>query len=267
MRMCIFNRAINRITIKYRFPFPRVDDMLDMLAGAQVLSKLDLRSGYHQVRVKPRDEWKTVFKTREGLYEWLVIPFGLSNAPSTFMRVMNQVLCPFIGKFVVDYFDDILVYSHDESKHVQLLRAVLTVLRDEKLYVNLKCSLKTICLVFLGFILTSTGIWVDEEKVKTIQSWPTPQSMHAVQSFHGLAFFYHRFIRNLSTISAPLTDCMKKGDFKWTLEAEKGFQLVKEMLSTAPVLALPDFEKVFEVDCCASLVGIGGVLSQDDVPQ
>lgn len=190
-RMCIDSRAINRITIKYRFPIPRLEDMLDMLAGSKIFSKIDLRSGYHQIKIRPGDEWKTAFKTKEGLYEWLVMSFGLSNAPSTFMRLMNHVLKPFTGDFVVVYFDDILIYSRCEVDHFKHLRKVLSVLQDNKLYVNLtKCRFLTSSLLFLGFIVSADMIKVDEEKIRAILDWPTPKNVEEVRSFHGLATFY-----------------------------------------------------------------------------
>ncbi|GJW82725.1 putative nucleotidyltransferase, ribonuclease H [Tanacetum coccineum] len=206
-RIYVDSRAINKITVRYRFPIPRLDDLLDQISGATIFTKLDLKSGYYQILLRPGDEWKTAFKTREGLYEW-----------------------PFIGKFVVVYFDDILIYSASFNEHVTHVRQV------------------------------------DESKVAAVQEWPTPTTITEVQSFHGLASFYRRFIPNFSSIMAPLTDCMKGKSFVWTEEAELAFQVVKEKLTTTPILILPDFSKVFELHTDASKVAIGGVLSQGGRP-
>ncbi|XP_038695485.1 uncharacterized protein LOC119992765 [Tripterygium wilfordii] len=195
------------------------------------------------------------------------MPFGLSNARSTFMRLLNQVLRPFIGRFVVVYFDDILIYSRTEEEHLAHLREVLMALQENKLYIQLKkCSFLTESLIFLGYIVSHNGIHVDEEKVKAIRDWPTPKTVGDVRSFHGLATFYRRFIRGFSSIAAPITECLKKGKFNWGREAEQAFALIKERLCSAPVLALPDFEKLFEVECEASGVGVGAVLSQEKRP-
>ena len=209
--MCVDCHAINNITVKYRHPIPRLDDMLDELHGTFIFSKIDLKSGYHQIRMREGDEWKTAFKTKYGLYEWLVMPFGLTNAPSTFMRLMNHVLRAFIGKFVVVYFDDILIYSKCLDDHIKHLHYVLDTLRREKLYANIKkCAFCTNSVVFLGFVVSSKGLQVDEKKVKAIRDWLTPKSVTEVRSFHGLASFYRRFIKDFSTIAALLTKVIKK---------------------------------------------------------
>jgi translation initiation factor IF-1 len=267
-RMCVDCRAINNITVKYRHPIPRLDDMLDELHGASIFSKIDLKSGYHQIRMKEGDEWKTAFKTKFGLYEWLVMPFGLTNAPSTFMRLMNHVLRNFIGKFVVVYFDDILIYSKTPQEHEAHLREVLSTLRLEHLYANLKkCELCTNQVSFLGFVVSSNGLHVDKAKIKAIQEWPTPTSIGHVRSFHGLASFYRRFVRDFSSIAAPLSEITKKrSEFIWTAAQEEAFRALKDKLTQAPLLALPDFTRPFEVECDASGVGIGGVLMQEGKP-
>lgn len=267
-RMCVDCRAINNITVKYRHPIPRLDDLLDELHGSSIFSKIDLRSGYHQIRMQEGDEWKTAFKTKHGLYEWLVMPFGLTNAPSTFMRLMNHVLRTFIGHFVVVYFDDILVYSRSLDEHVEHLREVLRVLRKETLYANLKkCTFGVDHLVFLGFVVSTDGIKVDEEKIQAIKDWPSPKNISEVRSFHGLAGFYRRFVKDFSTLAAPLTEVIKKNvGFKWEQAQEDAFQTLKEKLTHAPVLSLPNFDKIFEIECDASGIGIGAVLMQEMKP-
>ncbi|XP_044428442.1 uncharacterized protein [Triticum aestivum] len=267
-RLVMDCRPINIITIRYRHPIPRLDDMLDELSGSTVFSKIDLRSGYHQIRMKEGDEWKTAFKTKFGLYEWLVMPFGLTNAPSTFMRLMNHVLRAYIGKFVVVYFDDILIYSRSIEEHIEHLKQVLNVLRTEKLYANVeKCSFCTNKVVFLGYVVSGQGIEVDESKVEAIKNWPTPMNVSQVRSFHGLAGFYRRFVKDFSTIAAPLNELTKKGiPFKWGAPQEEAFLELKKQLTEAPLLILPDFTKTFEIECDASGIGVGGVLMQERKP-
>ncbi|XP_021737704.1 uncharacterized protein LOC110704217 [Chenopodium quinoa] len=239
----------------------------DELSGAQVFSKIDLRSGYHQIRMREGDEWKTTFKTKHGLYEWLVMPFGLTNAPSTFMRLMNEMLRPFLGKFVVVYLDDILIYSKNEEEHLKHLEEIFKTLREQQLYKKLeKCHFLLTDIVFLGYIISGEGIKVDPSKVEAISSWPIPKTVTEVRSFHGLTSFYRRFIEHFSTLMAPITECTKKGSFQWTPQAQKAFELVKKKMCEAPVLALPDFMKPFEVECDASGKGIGAVLIQEKKP-
>ena len=260
--MCVDSWEINKITVGYRFPIPRLNDMLDQLSGAFVFSKIDLKSGYHHIKIRPGDEWKIAFKTRDELYEWLVMPFELTNAPSTFIWIMNQVLQPFLGKCVVVYFDDILIHSKSMEEHVGHLKEVFKVLRENKLYANLKKGVLMInSFLFLSYVVSSEGIKVDEEKVKAIREWHTPKHISDVRSFHGLATFYRRFIKHFSSIVAPITECLKKGRFHWGEEQEGSFALIKEKLSTTPIFSLPYFEKLFELECDASGIGIWVVLS------
>ena len=262
--LCVDCRAINRITVRYRFPIPRIDELLDQLAGAEIFSKLDLRNGYDQVRIRAGDEWKTAFKTKEGLYEWLVMPFGLSNAPSTFMRLMTEVMQPFTGEFVVIYFDDILIYSHSPDEHKNHLQAVCAKLQSEHLVANVnKCAFLRSSISFLGFVISAAGITVDPGKTAAIRDKPILTSPFEVRSFHGLAEFYRRFVKNFSSLAAPLTDLLKESQFVWSTPADQAFQRIKIALLSAPVLRLPDFDKLFDVATDASSSGIRAVLSQD----
>nr|GEV62317.1 hypothetical protein [Tanacetum cinerariifolium] len=266
-RMCMDSRSINRITIKYRFPIPMLNDLLDELHGSTVFSKVDLRSGYHQIRIYEGDEWKTAFKTKEGLYEWLVMPFRLSNAPNTFMRLINHVLKLFLGSFIVVYFDDILVYSRTTDEHQSHLSQLFKVLDQERLYGNLeKCEFFSNQVSFLGYLASAQGIQVDEKKVQAIHDWPVPQSIQQVRSFHSLASFYRRFIKNFSTNVSPMTEVTRFKIFTWTPQAQRAFDEIKQQLSSTSVLALPCFQEVLEVECDASGVGIGAVLSQLNRP-
>jgi len=211
-RMFVDCRAINNITVR----FTRLDNMLDELSGSMIYSKINLRIGYHQIRMKIGDEWKTDFKTMSRLYECLVMPFGMTNAPSTFMRLMNHVLHAFIGKFVVVYFDDILINNKTLEEHAAHIQQVWDMLRKKKFANMEKCIFCTEEVVFLGFVVSGSGIQVDESKVQAIKDWPAPKNVTQVRSIHGLAGFYRRFVRDFSTIAAPLNELTKEVvAFQW----------------------------------------------------
>jgi hypothetical protein len=263
------SRAINKITIRYRFPLPRMDDLMDCLSGAKFFSKIDLKSGYHHIRMREGDEWKKTFKTNEGLYDWLVIPFVLTNASSTFMRLMNEFLKDFIGKFVIVYLDDILIFNKTKAEHLEHFATVMKRLQQEKLLINMKNSsfMKT-KLIYLGFVISVDKLRMDPNKVEVIKNCLSPKNIFEVRSFHGLASFYRKFIRNFSGISAPMMDTVKKRHkyFHWTEEDEKSFNLLKRRITEQPILVLPDFQKTFQVKCDASGFAIGAFLSQEDRP-
>lgn len=202
------------------------------------------------------------FKTKDGLYEWQVMPFGLCNAPSTFMRLMNKILKPFCSSCIVVYFDDILIYSMTQHEHVGHLRAVFSTKKEHKLYLNLqKCEFMSSKLLFLGFVINNKGISTDLKKVEAINTWPTPKTVTELRSFLRLATFYRRFVRGFSSIAAPLSDCLKKGKFHWGPTQQESFDLLKLKLSSAPVPSLLNFEKIFDVETDACVTGIGAILS------
>jgi len=266
-RFCVDYRTLNAATVKDKFPIPVVEELLDELHGAKLFTKLDLRSGYHQVRVHPDDVAKTAFRTHHGHFEFLVMPFGLSNAPSTLQALMNLVLKPFLRRCVLVFFDDILVYSSSWTEHLQQLRAVLDVLRAHQLHLKKsKCSFAMPTVQYLCHVISHEGVAMDTSKVAAVQSWPQPRSARGLRGFLGLAGYYRRFIKEYGAIAAPLTNLLRKNAFQWSMEAEAAFANLKSALSAAPVLHLPNFGREFLIDCDASGSGFGAVLHQGEGP-
>jgi hypothetical protein len=264
-RLCVDYRALNEVTVKNKYPLPRIDDLFDQLWGACVFSKINLRSGYHQLKVRECDIPKTTFVSRYGLYKFTVMLFGLTNALADFMYMINKVFMEYLDKFVMGFIDDILVYSRNEGEHEGHLRLVLQKLQDHKLYAKLsKCEFYLKQVAFWGHVISKGGISVDLSKVQDVLSWKAPTSASGIQSFLGLAGYYQRFIEGFSTISKPMTELLKNDkQFKWTPACESSFQELKKWLMTAPVLVMPDMGKPFSIYCDASGQGLGCVLMQD----
>ncbi|KAI3715043.1 hypothetical protein L6452_22009 [Arctium lappa] len=264
MRMCIDYRELNKVTVKNKYPLPRIDDLFDQLQGTGCFSKIDLRSGYHQVKVKEDDIPKTVFQTHYGHYEFLVMSFGLTNAPAMFMDLMNRVCRPFLDKSVIVFIDDILIYSKDESDHARHLRNVLEVLRKEKLYAKFsKCEFWLKEVQFVGHVVTKDGVKVDPAKIEVMMNWEPPKRPSKIRSFLGLAGYYRRFIHDFSKIASSLTALTKKNvKFVWTESQEKTFLTLQRKLCEAPILSFPEGSEDFVVYSDASKVGLGCVLMQ-----
>ncbi|CAI5468676.1 unnamed protein product [Closterium sp. Yama58-4] len=265
LRMCIDYRALNRVTIKSRYPIPRTDDLLDQLRGARYFSKIDLRGGYHQIRVFADDCHKTAFRTRYGSYEFTVMPFGLTNAPSTFQLTMNRVFRDLLDRCVIVYLDDILIFSKTREQHLRDLDAVFKRLQENRLITKgSKCEFFKQELEFLGHVISRDGIKIDPAKIKTIQEWKAPTNVTELQSFLGFVNYVRRFIPNMAGITGPLTDLLHKDkNFVWGEEAEAAFQELKNFLVSPPVLRIADPSKPFEVVTDASDFAIGAVLLQD----
>ncbi|GJT88390.1 putative reverse transcriptase domain-containing protein [Tanacetum coccineum] len=263
-RMCIDYRELNKLTVKNRYPLPRIDDLFDQLQGSSVYSKIDLRSGYHQLRVREEDIPKTAFRTRYGHYEFQVMPFGLTNAPAVFMDLMNQVCKPYLDKFVIVFIDDILIYSKNKQEHKEHLKLILELLKKEELYAKFsKCEFWIPKVQFLGHVIDSKGIHVDPAKIESIKDWASPKSPTKIRQFLGLAGYYRRFIEGFSKIAKPMTKLtQKKVKFEWGDKQEAAFQLLKQKLCSAPILALPEGSEDFIAYCDALKKGLGVVLMQ-----
>ncbi|GKA79924.1 putative nucleotidyltransferase, ribonuclease H [Tanacetum coccineum] len=263
-RMCIDYRELNKLTVKNRYPLPRIDDLFDQLQGSSIYSKIDLRSGYHQLRVRKEDIPKTAFRTRYGHYEFGVMPFGLTNTPAVFMDLMNCVCKPYLDKFVIVFIDDILIYSCNEKEHEKHLKTILELLKKEELYAKFsKCKFWINTVKFLGHVIDSSGIHMDPAKIEAVKNWASPTTPLEIRQFLGLAGYYRRFIEGFSKIANPMTELTQKNQkFDWGEEQEEAFQLLKHKLCVAPILALPEGSDDFVVYCDASIKGLGAVLMQ-----
>ncbi|KAL4334201.1 hypothetical protein GQ457_07G009710 [Hibiscus cannabinus] len=210
MRLCIDYRQVNRVMIKNKYPLPRIEDLFDQLRDAYVFSKIDLRSGYYQMKVKDVDVLKIEFRTRYGHLEFLVMSFGLTNAPAALMDLMNRIFKPYLDKFVIVFIDEILIYSRNKDEHAEHLRIVLQTLRDRQLFAKFsKCEFWLSEVAFLGHVISAKGIMVDPKKVQTIQDWSPPRNVGEVRSFLGLARYYRIFVQGFSAIALPLTKLLR----------------------------------------------------------
>jgi hypothetical protein len=264
-RMCIDYRAMNEVTVKNKYLLPRTEDLFDQLRGAGVFSKIDLRLGYHQLKIRPSDIPKTTFITKYGLYEYTVMSFGLTNASAFFMYLMNGVFMDYLYKFVVVFIDDILIYSQNEEEHEEHLKMALQQLREHQSYAKLsKCEFWISEVMFLGHIINQDGLVMDPKKVVDILDWKAPRDVRGIKSFIGMARYYWCFIEGFSKIARPMTTLLaKKVEFKWTPKCQESFEVLKKKLTTSPMLILPNVHKPFSVYYDASYTGLGCVLMQE----
>ena len=266
--MCIDYRGLNKLIVKNLYPIPRIDDLIDQLRGAKVFSVIDLMQGYYQLQLVEEDRPKTAFVTPFGQYQFVVLPFGLSNAPAYFQSKMNELFSSLVDCCVLIYLDDILVFSKNPEEHLQHLRQVLEILRHEKFYGRLhKCAFFKKELKYLGHIVSAEGIRVDPKQIEKVNEWPVPTDVSEVRSFLGLANYFRKFIQGYSQLVLPLTALTnRRAVFEWTPECQSAFERVKALLTSVPVLKMPDWDRRFEVVTDASDFALGAVLLQDGHP-
>src|SRR6478735_4252927 len=266
LRLCVDYRGLNKVTVKSRYPLPLIDDLLGRLSKGKYFTTLDLRNGYHLVRIAEGDEWKTAFRTRHGLFEYLVMPFGLTNPPATFQHFMNHTLRGLLDKNVECYLDDIVIYSETLEEHVQHVRAVLDRLKQQNLYAKIsKCDFHKSSVRWLGYVVSHNGLAMDPEKTDVIRNWPIPRQLRDVRSFLGFSNFYRGFINNYSAITTPMTELTKKGrEFVWAEPQQKAFELLKSKMGQAPVLRHFVLSDLIVIETDASDYAIGAILSQID---
>uniref|UniRef100_A0A8C7SC68 ribonuclease H n=1 Tax=Oncorhynchus mykiss TaxID=8022 RepID=A0A8C7SC68_ONCMY len=265
LRPCIDYRGLNSIMVGYSYPLPLIATAIESFHGARFFTKLDLRSAHNLVRIRKGDEWKTAFSTTSGHYEYLVMPYGLKNAPAVFQSFVDEILRDLHGQGVVVYIDDILVYSATRAAHVSLVRRVLGRLLEHDLYVKAeKCSFFQQAVSFLGYRISTSGLVMEDDRIAAVSNWPTPTTVKEVQRFLGFANYYRRFIRGFGQVAAPITSLLKGGPTRlgWSAEADRAFGRLKALFTSAPVLAHPDPSLAFIVEVDASEAGFGAVLSQ-----
>jgi transposase InsO family protein len=266
-RMCIDYRALNSLTVRNGYPLPKIQDCLDVIGNAKYFTKIDLTSGYWQIAVAPEDREKTAFNTRTGKWEFCVMPFGLTNAPATFQALMNETLRPYLDKFVVVYLDDILIFSRTKEEHYKHVQMVFEKLAAEKLYAKpAKCVFATQDVEFCGHTIRNGRVYLDNGKVRTIQEWPVPKTVHDVRSFMGLCSYYRRFVKNFAHIAGPLYDLIegpeRNKQVEWHAGCELAFQALKTVITSDLVLIQPDTQREFIIETDASDFGWGAVLLQ-----